>query len=150
MFKTEEVSGYTDYTPFKFQSVGDNITMLVTKFEKVNGENGEFQVVKGVAFEVKDSEEACAASAYLGSFVAKAVIKKAIEDKKVITGEVYTFQLTEKDVKAKTGGRKYDKFQILKLHVPDSFKAALREKEDGDFSFEVEEIENAAPKPKSI
>ena len=150
MFKTEEVTSYTDYTPFKFQAVGDNITMLISKLEEVNGENGKFQVVKGVAFEVKDSEEAMIKTAYLGSFVAKAVIKKALEDKKVIPGEVYTIQLTDKDVKAKTGGRKYDNFKILKLLVPDSFKSALRNFEDGDFSFEVEEIETATPKPKSI
>ena len=150
MFKTEEVTSYTDYTPFKFQAVGDNITMLISKLEEVNGENGKFQVVKGVAFEVKDSEEAMIKTAYLGSFVAKAVIKKALQDNKMIVGEVYTIQLTDKDVKAKTGGRKYDNFKILKLHVPDSFKSALRNFEDGDFSFEVEEIETATPKPKSI
>lgn len=150
MFKTEEVTTYTDYTPFKFEAVGDNITMLISKLEEVNGENGKFQVVKGVAFEVKDSEEAMLKTAYLGSFIAKAVIKKALDDKKVILGEVYTFQLSEKDVKAKTGGRRYDNFKILKLHVPDSFKASLREVEEGDFSFEVEEIETSAPKPKSI
>ena len=150
MFKTEEVTSYTDYTPFKFEAVGDNITMLISKVEKVNGENGEFQVVKGVAFEVKNSEEECLQSAYLGSFVAKAVIKKALQDNKMIVGEVYTIQLTDKDVKAKTGGRKYDNFKILKLIVPDSFKSALRNFEEGDFSFEVEEIETATPKPKSI
>ena len=82
MFKTEEVTTYTDYTPFKFEAVGDNITMLISKLEEVNGENGKFQVVKGVAFEVKDSEEAMLKTAYLGSFIAKAVIKKALDDKR--------------------------------------------------------------------
>lgn len=116
------------YETFKFEEVGDKVTIYAVNVGERSGEHGDFKVMEAVKWnpEAKNYEE-LEKSLKLISFTLKTWLMNAVNDNKLEVGKFYTIELTAKrDTKytcPKTGGQKKtksDNFKIDRLGVSDA------------------------------
>lgn len=116
------------YETFKFEEVGDKVTIYAVNVGERSGEHGDFKVMEAVKWdpEAKNYEE-LKESLKLISFPLKTWLMNAVNDNKLEVGKLYTIELTVKrDTKytcPKSGGQKKtksDNFKIDRLGVSDA------------------------------
>lgn len=116
------------YDTFKFEEVGDKVTIYAVNVGERSGEHGDFKVMEAVKWnpEAKNYEE-LEQSLKLISFPLKTWLMNAVNVDKLEVGKFYTIELTAKrDTKytcPKTGGQKKtksDNFSISRLGVDDA------------------------------
>lgn len=116
------------YKTFKFEEVGDKVTIYAVNVGERSGEHGDFKVMEAVKWnpEAKNYEE-LEKSLELISFTLKTWLMNAVNDNKLEVGKFYTIEFTaRRDTKytcPKTGGQKKtksDNFKIDRLGVSDA------------------------------
>lgn len=131
-----ESSAYSIYTTFKFEEVGDSITMLVTETGSGESKYGKFKTLCGVSFnaDAQNIQEAIG-SIQLHSFVMSTVISNLFDSGKLCIGSVYNFKFhsergtkyTDKHGKEKkTESNHFEVCEVLNL--PEELKTALQER----------------------
>lgn len=123
-----ESVNHSPYETFKFNEVGDKVTIYAVNIADRSGEHGDFKVMEAVKWN-PDAEnyEELEESLKLISFSLKTWLKNAVKDNKLEVGKFYTIKLTAKrDTKyicPNTGGQKKtksDNFKIDRLRVSDA------------------------------
>lgn len=141
------------YEAFKFEEVGDSVTIYAVNIGERNGEHGEFKVMEAVQWnpEAKNYEE-LEESLKLISFPLKTWLSNAVTDKKLELGKFYTITLSlKRDMKYtdKNGGSKKaksDNFKIDRLGISDEkAKEIIKSYAPNIAKVEVEPEDTQAP-----
>lgn len=123
-----ESINHSPYDTFKFEEVGDKVTIYAVNVGERSGEHGDFKVMEAVKWNPEaENYEELEQSLKLISFPLKTWLMNAVNDNKLEVGKFYTIELTAKrDTKytcPKTGGQKKtksDNFKIDRLRVDDA------------------------------
>lgn len=141
------------YEAFKFEEVGDSVTIYAVNIGERSGEHGVFQVMEAVQWNPDaNNYEELEKSLKLISFPLKTWLRNAVKDKKLELGKFYTITLSlKRDMKYsdKNGGSKKaksDNFNIGRLRIQDEkAKEIIKSFAPGIAKVEEEECDTQAP-----
>lgn len=134
---SEKIENLSKYTAFKFEEVGDSLTLLFTEIgEAESVQYGKFNTFCGVSFnpELGSVDEAIS-TINMQSFVINTVIQNLIDTGRIKLGSVYKVTLTsqkgqkyvdKKGVERKTNSKHYEVVQVT--GIPDELMSALNER----------------------
>ena len=131
--QAEEKVGNSPYAQFKFEKVGDSVTLLFMGLgDATSPEYGDFTVIQGLQFDPEASSiEEAVKSAKLISFPNQTVIQNRIQNGAMRTKEAYKITLQWKKGDKYDNGKKVCKsngYEILHLVLSDEAKQALIKK----------------------
>lgn len=127
--KVEEVKGNSPFKPFKFERVGDSVTMLFMGVADATSPTyGDFEVVQGLAFNPNASSvEEAVKSAELVSFPMQTVIANKVNNGLIRPREAYTFTMAWKKGDKYNGNKvaKANGYNIEHLILDEAARTAL-------------------------
>lgn len=126
--KVEETAN-SPFKPFKFEQVGDELTLLFMEVADATSPTyGDFEVVRGLRFnpEAASIEDALA-SAELVSFPLNTVISNKIKNGAMVVREAYSIKMIWKKGDKYDGNKicKSNGYEVLHLILDDSARQAL-------------------------
>lgn len=133
---SEKIENLRKYAEFKFEEVGDSITLYYTENEEAESvQYGKFNTLCGVSFNPEASSvEEAVSSLELRNFVINTVIKNLIDNGRVKVGRVYKFSLTSKKdqkyidkhgAEKKTRSKHYEVVEVI--GIPQELMQAIKD-----------------------